>query len=50
MSAVFGAFLESMLTFIYFVIIAAAGIFAGKALLQKKKNKQLTDTDQTSKE
>jgi hypothetical protein len=39
MAAVFGAFIESVATLIYFVVIAAAGIFAGKKLLDKKKQK-----------
>lgn len=37
MAAVFEAFVQYLLTFVYFVIIAGAGIFAGKALHNKKK-------------
>ena len=38
MAAVFGAFIQYLLSMIYYIIIAAAGIFAGKALLNRKKN------------
>ena len=40
MSAVLGAFVQYSLTVIYFVAIAAAGIFAGKKLHKRKMEKQ----------
>ncbi len=39
MTAVFNAFVQYLVTFIYYVIIAGLGIFAGKALLKRKKEK-----------
>ncbi len=39
MSAVINAFIGYSATLIYFIVIAAAGIFAGKALLKRKKQK-----------
>lgn len=39
MSAVIGAFVQYILTFIYFIIIAGLGIFAGKKLHKRKIEK-----------
>jgi hypothetical protein len=45
MSAVISAFLQYAATMIYFVVIAAAGIFAGNALLKRKKQKDASTED-----
>ena len=37
MSAVFGAFMQYVLTAAYFIAIAGLGIFAGKKLLERKQ-------------
>lgn len=39
MSAVFGAFMQYVLTAVYFIAIAGLGIFAGKKLLAMKKGR-----------
>lgn len=43
MAAVLGAFIRYLLTFIFFVAVAAAGIFSGKALRKKKMNDNQKD-------
>ena len=40
MSAVLGAFIQYLLQFIIFVAVAVAGVFAGKALLKRKKENE----------
>lgn len=39
MSAVFGAFMQYLVTAVYYIAIAGLGIFAGKKLLQRKKGR-----------
>lgn len=46
MTAVLGAFIKYVLTMIYYVVIAAAGIFAGKALLKRQKQKDASSEDE----
>ena len=49
MSAVFGAFIQYLRQFIIFVAVAVAGVFAGKALLKRKKENDPTKNTKTSK-
>lgn len=37
MVAVFGAFIQYVVTAVYYIAIAGLGIFAGKKLLERKK-------------
>lgn len=37
MTAVIGAFVQSVLTVVFYLVVAGLGIFAGKKLLEKKK-------------
>ncbi|MBR0409923.1 MAG: vanadium nitrogenase [Eubacterium sp.] len=46
MAAIFGAFIQYVLTLIFYVIVAGAGIFAGKALLKKKKEKDALEASE----
>lgn len=39
MSAVFEAFMQYLVTAVYYIAIAGLGIFAGKKLLQRKKRR-----------
>lgn len=36
MTAVIGAFVQSVLTVVFYLVVAGLGIFAGKKLLEKK--------------
>ena len=49
MSAVFGAFIQYLLQFIIFVAVAVAGVFAGKALIQRKKENDPTNNRKSKK-
>ncbi len=40
MSAVFGAFMQYLLTAVYYIAIAGLGIFAGKKLCREKRDGQ----------
>lgn len=39
MSAVFGAFMQYVLTAVFYVAVAGLGIFTGKKILEKKKDR-----------
>lgn len=49
MSAVFGAFIQYLVQFIIFVAVAVAGVFAGKALLKRKKENDPTNANKKAK-
>ncbi len=46
MAAVFGAFVQYFLSMIFYIIVAGAGIIAGKALLKRKKEKDALDASE----